>query len=71
MPFWRTKNKKLYLYNITLTIMATNSKYTEAKNGSANATTVKHYGNSPYVEKKTEEARKTLQKFPVPEKYSK
>lgn len=52
--------------------MAENSKNTVAKNGSDTATKqVRHYGKSPYVAKKTEEARETLKKFPVPEKYYK
>lgn len=52
--------------------MAQNSSYTEPKNGShTGRNQVKHYGNSAYVVKKTEDARETLKKFPVPEKYCK
>jgi len=52
--------------------MAQNSNYTETRNGSPTGSKeVKHYGNSAYVVKKTEEARETLKKFPVPEKYCK
>ena len=51
--------------------MAHNSNYTETKNApdAAERSPIKHHGNSPYVVKKTEEARETLKKFPVPEKY--
>ena len=52
--------------------MAQNSNYTEAKNGlHTERKPIKHYGNSAYVVKKTEEARETLKKFPAPEKYCK
>jgi hypothetical protein len=52
--------------------MAQNSNYTLAKNGSdTGSNEVKHYGNSAYVTKKTEQAKETLKKFPVPEKYCK
>ena len=53
--------------------MARNSNYTEAKNASpaVERSHVKHYGDSAYVVKKTEEAAETLKKFPVPEKYCK
>ncbi|MDR3695783.1 hypothetical protein [Mucilaginibacter sp.] len=52
--------------------MAQNSNYTTAKSNAASAKSdVKHYGDSSYVTKKTEAARETLKKFPVPEKYCK
>ncbi len=52
--------------------MAQNSNYTETTNGShTGSKQVKHYGDSAYVTKKTKEARETLKKFPVPEKYCK
>jgi len=52
--------------------MEANTKYTIEKNGpTVGSNQVKHYGNSPYVVKKTQKARETLQKFPVPEKYLK
>jgi len=52
--------------------MAQNSKYTATKNGTvAEGSHVKHYGGTEYVSKKTKQARETLLKFPVPEKYCK
>jgi hypothetical protein len=52
--------------------MAENSKHTETKNGSVTESShVKHYGDTAYVTKKTKQARETLLKFPVPEKYCK
>lgn len=52
--------------------MAVNSKYTVTKNDSVTESShVKHYGDSEYVVKKTKQARETLLKFPVPEKYCK
>jgi hypothetical protein len=71
MPFWQTENKELYLYISNLMIMAGNSKGAATINNPAKGSNqVKHYGNSSYVVKKTEAAKETLRKFPVPEKGS-
>lgn len=52
--------------------MARNTKYSAANNNGTNETSqVKHYRDSSFVAKKTQEAKETLQKFPVPEKYAK
>jgi len=52
--------------------MARNTKYTAANNTGTNGTSrVKHYGDSSFVAKKNQEAKETLQKFPVPDKYAK
>lgn len=52
--------------------MARNIKSTVAKGDNTNENHhVKHYRESSFVAKKTQEAKETLQKFPVPEKYSK
>lgn len=52
--------------------MARNTHYIAEKNMSnAENAKVKDYSNSPNVVKKTEQARETLAKFPVPEKYAK
>ncbi|WP_158642978.1 hypothetical protein [Mucilaginibacter ginsenosidivorax] len=52
--------------------MARNTHYIAEKNTSnVENAKVKDYSNSPNVIKKTEQARETLAKFPVPEKYAK
>jgi len=48
--------------------MAQNANHIETKEA-AERSQVKDYSKSPFVVKKTEKARETLKKFPVPEKY--
>ncbi|WP_158288495.1 hypothetical protein [Mucilaginibacter psychrotolerans] len=53
--------------------MSRDTKYIviDSKNADGAGHQVKHYAESAFVAKKTQEAKETLQKFPVPEKYAK
>jgi len=52
--------------------MTKSTKHTGVNNTATIGTSqVKQYGKSPFVAKKIQLAKETLQKFPVPEKYVK
>jgi len=50
--------------------MARNAQYPTGKNASSGSTKVKDFSNSPYVLKKTAQAKEMLEKFPIASKKS-